>query len=662
MANPFVPVTMPDGSQMFLPPELVPVGAGQDLGGQPPWAVGAQQPAEPEIPTTQPPVLGMPIVPEVEPVAPVQPVAASDQAPPWAQQAAPANVSARASYSGYTPETPVQAAQTQRQARGVQGQLQAREQQIQGIANDQVAAAEQKAQAQAGIDQVAADKAGATVGILDEHRAGQETLNAQLEEQRGAANARIAQAIEAIPQTDPSRIWTNSSAFSKAALIGAAMIDGYLKPGGENGAINLAMKLADQDAQAQAQDLATARAKVGYEQTAYERMLGEHNLQRMDYLEAKTYRLESLAAATDQKAMSYKSLFTQADIKQQANGYRLEAQKTAMDLDRMRVTLHEGAANRASDARKFAASLAASERTAKAKADADAAAGVDVFRDPTNGAVIMGRDGKPSQITGTDTQKADFQTKIDGTVTFEDQLKQFQQMHGRLGKTVGKGNKIFNSAEEAEMRSVYIRMLQGYNRAMNGARASDKDLDMSMQALPFESLLSADPTKALEKFRLNTRTELRHETNGRTTGGWPGLDEALDSRTGPLPEAPEASFNPVQGVYDVRRGLASGAVPPGDSTVKKAIADIDETAKQVARGETPFDPEMNTQGLALVDDLVRAGQVSAANSLRQALSKLTAAASKRGQDSTEAGYGPVIGQGTPLPPTRRRGEQTVLGQ
>jgi hypothetical protein len=146
----------------------------------------------------------------------------------------------------------------------------------------------------------------------------------------------------------------------------------------------------------------------------------------------------------------------------------------------------------------------------------------------------------------------------------------------------------------------------------------------------------------------------------------------LEEEWAALPPATQgdAAFNPTQSVFEARRGLASGAVPPGDATIKKVQGDIDEAAKMASRGQAispdvPNEaalPEMIDQASQLADELEATGRTVEALQVRNKVGKLVQAAQKAQKDAFEAGFGPTIGQETPLPPKVRRGQQTVLGQ
>lgn len=506
--------------------------------------------------------------------------------------------------------------------------------------------------------------------LLDDAETDRAEVMVEFETERSKQMTRIQQTIAAIPSRDPKRWWKNMDNFQRSAAMMSASIDGYLNPGGANGAVEQANKMAEADAYAQMTDIDTAKAKVGYEASAYERLLGDHEFKRQAFMEAKAYRLESLAVATEQRGMTFKSPITQQLHANEANKIRMESQKVLNELATSMSARLDSAAQRALQERMQKRSMAfeagQAERAAQAKAAAAALEGG--LRDPTTGDFVTGRDGKVLQVTGTDTQKANFQTKMDSTFTLQDKMKRLEALKKSEGRIVGKGNiEWLNSEAEAKAAALHREILFNYAKSQSGLSYTDKQLEQMMISYPIGSLWQTGAEGVMKQFRDGATLELEHEVNGRT-GGWPGLREALDKRTGPLDEAPPDKPASPQGLLEVRRGLESGAVAPGPDTIDKIGRDIDEVSKMASRGQqiVPDVPnevalaEMIDQGTQMAAQLQEANRTVEALQVKNKVDKLRQAQAKAAQNQAESGYGPVVGQGTPTPPMRRRGEQTAL--
>lgn len=679
--NEFVPVLGPDGSEIFMPPEVAAGVPGYE-----------QQNLVPGVPVPGTEAADMGVVPAM----PEQPVEQVDPgpAPPWMNPQEPAPVAEpppwlkSASVSGYRPETPVEAAQTQQRSRGIQGALNQRSANIQDIAGQQAAGMADMAAAQGEFDQVQADAFSQKAAILDEADRVRAEASAGFEVERQAANDRITQSIAQIHQTDPKRWWKNMSGFQKGMAFMSAAIDGYLNPRGPNGAVELAMQLAEQDAAAQAEDNANARAKVGYEQSAYERMLGTQNLKRLDMQEAKVYRLESLAAATEAKGMTFKSFITQEQYRQQGLGIRAQSEQELLKLDQMRVSLHEGAADRASRERMQRESIAFDREKLDAAGRAKAAEGAAAIGDPATGDKMY-IDPEIAAGLGDSELKAvrDPEKGIAGYSLFAKDMRELIKLQREIGSKYGgpggSTNKYVGSEEYQRAKQLYQQIASPERHKLYGAALTKTEAANFREMLPEpETWLSLKSRDNYEK-ALTSKAHSAQEVYGHQYGlSRKGPDGKLqpvnfEADWALPPEAPVKSFNPVQSVYEVRRGIASGAAPPGDDTLKKIRADIDEAAKMVSRGqplvaaggpdEQPIPneasiPEMISQSAQLADELFAAGRKVEAIQIRNSIGKLAQAANKRSTEQSQAGYGPTIGQGTPLPPTKRRGQVTVLGE
>lgn len=629
--------------------------------GDPNAVVPGQAPAF-GLPPLAPPVAPWDVAPATpqpsEPVAPSPfhfedaPPEAVAPPPPWQ----PASTSVKVKYKGYDqpePRIPHSAvtAPLYAQRREVDAAGAAAETQAQG--------AEQMGRLQDAYDtNVTLPDLQQKSDILGSYEQVRQNLAHQFEGERSEREGRIQQAIDAIPQTDTGRWWTDRTSMQHSMGYLSAAIEGYLKPGGQNGAINLAMKLADQDAQAQAQDIATARAKVGYEQSGYERLLGEQQLRTQDYLAAKEMRLQSLAVATEIKGMSFKSPITQQKYKMQADEVRAAAANTRVERLQGLAIAETGALNSAAE-RNHAEhmqqlAIESAEKIAGAKADAKAAADQNVLRDPTTGQVIVGRDGKPSQVVGTDAQVADFNTKVAGSFSLQDKLRRFEALQAKAGRIVG-GQRIWNNEDEALATGLYNQILADYVRSISGAQASDKEVERLQQVYPLKKLLSADNAGVIKQFREGARTALQHEINTRTTGGWDGLTEALDKRTGPLPEP----VGPGQELAGTGGQLTTTADPAldiqrmnlsdpatGPDTVRAALQKAQTLVEETQSGHR--DPDLARASVAMLNkkvvELRQGGHAAEADALNKSVMDLLIATEKAQSRrdkplATSPGYG-----------------------
>lgn len=364
------------------------------LSGLSPWAA---PPPSTASPTAAPDAVGATPA-ELPPQAPWELGTAALQQPEQpAQPQAPAGLlpgqsaSANVSYSGYKPQT--------KPDRDPMAPLQRAETEVRGHTDAVAADIQRMGALQAQYDeQVTAPALAEKARLIEQGEHDRQAMNAQLDSERQAQEQRITDTINSIPTTDPNRWWNDRNSGQHAASYIAAAIDGYLNPGGKNGALELAGKLADRDAAAQAEDNATARARVGYQVSAYERLLGAHNLKRQDYLEGKAYRLEALAVQTEQRGMSFKSPITQQQHQLQADQFRASRDETLVTLANHTATALGQAADRAQRERQFKLQMAASKDAAKAAADADAGKNAPLALGNSTGFETKSADGKPNSI------------------------------------------------------------------------------------------------------------------------------------------------------------------------------------------------------------------------------------------------------------------------
>jgi hypothetical protein len=668
MPSPFVPVPGADGTELLMPPELaanVP---------------GFGQPVEQVPPEVAPPPF---MVPPAEAVAPEAPPPVQH---PFAQMAAeatqqaaalPPGTSVRVSEQGYAPPT--------RRDRDPVAPVMRAEQEVRQATERQAQNVEAQGQLQAEFDESVGKFAlEQKQRMLDENEADRVRINDELAAERDAQQLRIRQAIDAIPQRDPKAWWTNMDDFQQGAAFVAAGIDGYLNPGGANGSIELANQLAERDAFAQMTNIETAQKKVGYEKSLYEQLIGDQEFKRQSFLEQKAYRLESLAVGIEQRGMTFKSQFTQLKHKAEADKIRAEASKTLADLAQSQTVALGQAADRALRERMQKREMAFEVEKARAAAGAKAAEeaapignpavpGDRFFVDP---AIAKGLErGELKNIR--DPEKG-----LSGYATFATDMRELIQLQEEIGAKYGgpggSTKKYIGSEEYQKARQLYQRIASPERHKLYGAALT------AVEAKNFKEYLPEPTTWTSLESRDNYRAALtaKNAEAQRNFGNVYGLQRRntdgsatlvnLEEEWAALPPATQgdAAFNPTQSVFEARRGLASGAVPPGDATIKKVQGDIDEAAKMASRGQAispdvPNEaalPEMIDQASQLADELEATGRTVEALQVRNKVGKLVQAAQKAQKDAFEAGFGPTIGQETPLPPKVRRGQQTVLGQ
>jgi hypothetical protein len=182
-------------------------------------------------------------------------------------------------------------------------------------------------EAQAGLDEASAQHAWDKQWYLDGEHKRTEERNVKATAARAEHEARIQSEIAAIPQSDPGRWFNSKSGFDQSMAALTMAIGGYLSVsrGGPNQAVDTALKLIDNDMRAQETDIATARAKVGFAESAYARLDDKLAGESLYHKEQKIFKLEALAAGLDTEAAKYKSKYTQAENRMAAVKLREES-------------------------------------------------------------------------------------------------------------------------------------------------------------------------------------------------------------------------------------------------------------------------------------------------------------------------------------------------
>jgi hypothetical protein len=486
-----VPVMGPDGTEEYVPEGMLP-GAAPSLGVEPlapPEALGIQPQAVEQVP----PWAALP----------------QEQAPPAPQAQPPFATSAKVSYSGYgQPQERLPTSKVTAPLYAQRAEIDRADQAAEQVAQDQ----EQLGQLQVAYDEnVTAPMLQGKADLLGSYNQVRQNLVREFEGERNQREASIQQAIDSIPQSDPKRWWKNMSGFQKGAAYISAAIDGYLNPRGENGAVNLALQLADQDARAQAEDIATARAKVGYEQTAYERMLGNQQLKTQDYLAAKETALESLAVATEIRGMSFKSPITQMMHKQQADSMRAERMKVREERLGQLAAAESGFLNaeaqRRHESHMQSVSIAASERAAKAKAESEGKASPNILMDPAQAGRPWAITAKTADAEGRIKNWSDKEKGISGYATLTKQSKEYMANVAALGRTYGgTGANTAAVASQrlqlrANLKSQREQIVSDMRHDLFGSALTENEKASFTSMFPEpDSITGPTSTKALETF------------------------------------------------------------------------------------------------------------------------------------------------------------------
>jgi hypothetical protein len=121
---------------------------------------------------------------------------------------------------------------------------------------------------------------------------------------------RLQQKLDSIPSMDPDRYWRNADTGQKIAGVMSAAIAGWLNPGGPNQAVDLMMKLADRDVQAQMEDIKTQKFQVQGMERGYQRLVDRHTNDRKQYLELRAMGMASIEDRLLVESNKYKSAIT----------------------------------------------------------------------------------------------------------------------------------------------------------------------------------------------------------------------------------------------------------------------------------------------------------------------------------------------------------------
>jgi hypothetical protein len=135
----------------------------------------------------------------------------------------------------------------------------------------------------------------------------------QIQARLAQEDQRIQSALDAIPQADPNRFWSNKSGFDRVVGAVAAGLAGFLNPGGKNVVVETVQQLIQDDLRAQEMNIATARAKVGSLENRYNRVAGRLEQDELAKRELALYKLETVKAGLAAKMASFKSPLTQAE-------------------------------------------------------------------------------------------------------------------------------------------------------------------------------------------------------------------------------------------------------------------------------------------------------------------------------------------------------------
>lgn len=308
----------PEGNQFTLPDD-----AAQQMFDM----SQAGQPAPEQTPLGAPPQLG---VPQLE-----QPM----QAPPQEAQPQPflpPGVDHRSvSVSGsMTAPSPILHGR-QINTRSIEHNNDRMGQELSGAFDEKAAASAARAQVQVEADEALQPYYDQKASLLQQEGEAEMARHQQAQQQLVMEEQRITQQVAAIPQEDPGHYWHNLSGFEQAMGVMTMVLGGIQGASmgtGKNAGVDLALQLVDRDMAAQRNNIDTAKAKVGYAQEAYGRHSQRNYYDKLAMQEQKAYKLETLAAAMEAKAMTYKSKFTQAEFLKTVADIRLERDNVLNDL------------------------------------------------------------------------------------------------------------------------------------------------------------------------------------------------------------------------------------------------------------------------------------------------------------------------------------------
>lgn len=151
--------------------------------------------------------------------------------------------------------------------------------------------------------------------------------------------ARIQQSIAEVPQSNPGRYWQSMDSFNSGMATLTMMLGGLQasRTGGANQVANFALELADRDMRSQEQNIATAKAKVGFATDTYGRASQQNYYDKLDLQETKALKLETLASGMEAEAAKFKSKFTQAAYLTEVAKIRSERDKILFDVTQARM-------------------------------------------------------------------------------------------------------------------------------------------------------------------------------------------------------------------------------------------------------------------------------------------------------------------------------------
>ncbi len=299
-------------------------------------------------------------------------------------------------------------------------------------------------------------------------------------------NVRIQEAVAAVPHENPGRYWHNLSGFDQGMATMTLMMGGLqgMKTGGPNHVANFALEIVDRDMRAQEQEIATAKAKVGYAQDAYERSSRQSYYDKLDLQEMKALKLETLAAAMEQEAAKYKSQFTQARFLQTVAQLRVERDNLLLGVQKERVGQMQQALttnahlqrqdlDRQQRERHFSISESNRVAAAQAQSKANAPRGLLVGR-----ATGFNRSGESFEVPGiSDADRAknheEFRRRAQGASTALGALRDLKGMtYEKLSSMSPEDRTRFQAA----MAQVVLGQAEASGYSVS--KSSDKDMEM----------------------------------------------------------------------------------------------------------------------------------------------------------------------------------------
>jgi hypothetical protein len=198
-----------------------------------------------------------------------------------------------------------------------------------------------------------------------------------------AGEAQLMERMNNLQRMDMNKVWKDTPQAAKLTGILSAGIAGWLNPTGENSVVQQMMKIADQSAREQAENMAQERFKIGAQERALGRMETRAEHGRKVYLEERALLESSVLNAIELEKSKYSSAITLSNLEQQSAAAAEQLAKTVSQLRDVSfeqafksaskaADIQESKANRRQRAAQFRQSIALQRANAEAKRKAAA--------------------------------------------------------------------------------------------------------------------------------------------------------------------------------------------------------------------------------------------------------------------------------------------------